>query len=569
MVGNQPRCPDNRQVHLISALRLVFFAVMHKQNPKRPAARENSHRRQDVRLNRVGSEAGFADSFFISEMKDYRKMSRNELVAWVEQLRLKQARRSKTQRRQAKEALSDNTERLRAILETAVEGIITIDAHGIIESVNRAAQTIFGYRAAELIGKNVSVLMPMPDRNAHDDHIGNYLRTGEDRIIGIEREVSGVRKDGEVFPMELSVNEVKLQDRVLFTGFIRDISARKEAEKVLTHYAALVESSDDAIIGETLDGNVASWNRGAEIIFGYARAEMVGKHISILIPDDRQSEEPATLEKIKRGESVDHYETVRRLKNGQLIEVSLAVSPIRDTAGNIIGASKLARDITGRKQLEREILEVSDREQRRIGHDLHDGLCQHLAGIEMMSQVLEKKLAPKFKDGAVRAGDIARHVREAIVQTRSLARGLSPVTLESEGLTSALHEHALTMEKIFGIHCHFDYDPHVLIPSPAMATHLFRFAQEAVSNAVKHGKATEISIHLKSDPGWIYLGISDNGSGFDPAKATQSTGMGLRIMQFRAGMIGGKLTVERNAHGGVLVMCSAPNSTAANRVEKD
>jgi signal transduction histidine kinase len=136
---------------------------------------------------------------------------------------------------------------------------------------------------------------------------------------------------------------------------------------------------------------------------------------------------------------------------------------------------------------------------------------------------------------------------------------LSPVTLESEGLASALHEHSVNMEKMFRVRCHLDYDSQVLVPNHAMASHLFRLAQEAVSNAVKHGKATEISIHLKSDPGWIYLGISDNGAGFSPDKTPASNGMGLRIMKFRAEMIGGTLTIERNANGGMVVMCTAPN----------
>jgi len=506
----------------------------------------------------VGSGPDLADSFLIREMKDYRKMSRTELLAWVGQLKSRHARRSRTQKNQAAAALAESAGRLRAILNTAVEGIVTIDHRGRIESANPAAERIFGYSAAELTGKNVSLLMPPPHRAAHDGYLASYLRTGRARIIGTGREVSGRRKDGSVFPMDLSVSEVKLRDRVLFTGFIRDITARKESEKALTHYATLVESSDDAIIGKSLEGYVTSWNRGAETIFGYSRAEMLGKHISVLIPDDRKGEEPAILEKIGRGQSLDHYETVRRRKDGRLIDVSVTISPIRDAAGTVIGASQLARDITGRKQLEREILEVSDREQRRIGHDLHDGLCQHLAGIELMSQVLEKKLAPKFKDGAARAADIARHVREAIAQTRALARGLSPVTLEAEGLASALHEHAVSIEKIFGIRCRLDYDTQVPVPHHAMATHLFRLAQEAVSNAIKHGKATEISIHLKADPGRIYLGIADNGTGIPAEKLSQSSGMGLRIMKFRAGMIGGTLTVERNAPRGTIVICTAP-----------
>jgi PAS domain S-box-containing protein len=459
--------------------------------------------------------------------------------------------------------LLDREARLRAILDTAVEGIITIDDRGLIESANQAAEKMFGYPAAEIIGKNISLLMPMPHHAAHDGYLANYRNSGHAKIIGIGREVAGLRKDGSIFPMDLSVSEVKLKNRRLFTGFIRDISARKEAEKTLLHYAALVESSDDAIIGKTLEGRITSWNRGAEIIFGYARKEVIGKPISLLIPKDRKNEEPGILKKIRNGESVDHYETVRRRKDGKLIDISVTVSPIRDADGKIIGASKVARDITGRKQLEREILEISDREQRRIGHDLHDGLCQHLAGIEMLSQVLEKKLAKKNKDGAQRAGEIAKNVREAIGQTRSLARGLSPVTLESEGLASALHELAVNAEKMFGAKCDCACDPDVQIQNHAMATHLFRLAQEAVSNAVKHGKAKEISIQLKAERARIHLSVSDNGLGFAPETKAKSNGMGLRIMKFRTGMIGGTLSIERNHLGGMDVICSAPNSSSA------
>ena len=457
--------------------------------------------------------------------------------------------------------LRDSAERLRAILETAVEGIITIDERGIIESFNLAAERIFGYKADEVIGRNVSMLMPSPHREQHDAYLGNYLHTGHAKIIGIGREIVARRKNGTVFPMDLSVSEVRLADRRLFTGFIRDITERKEAEKALLHYAALVESSDDAIIGKTLDGHVTSWNKGAEAVFGYTRSEMLGKPISLLIPRDRKDEEPEILEKIKRGESVDHYETMRRRKDGRLIDISVTISPIRDAEGKIIGASKVARDITGRKRLEREILEISEREQRRIGQDLHDGLCQHLAGIELMSQVLEQKLARRSKAAAARAGDIARNVRDAISHTRLLARGLSPVTLESEGLMSALQELALNTEKIFRVACRFDCDPPVLVPDYPAATHLFRLAQEAVSNAIKHGRAKRILIRLKEERGRMILSIIDNGTGF-PAQIPKSKGMGLRIMQSRAGMIGGTLAIERNAGGGTSVTVTAPNRVA-------
>jgi two-component system, LuxR family, sensor kinase FixL len=383
----------------------------------------------------VGIGAEFPDSFFIREMKDYRKMSRAELLACIAQLKFNHAARQRTERRRAASALRDSAERLRAILNTAVEGIITIDERGVIESVNSAAEKTFGYAAAELIGKNVRILMPSPHRERHDSYLENYHRTGEAKIIGIGREVTGRRKDGTIFPMDLSVSEVRLADRRLFTGFVRDI--------------------------------------------------------------------------------------------------------------------------TERKRLEKEILEISEREQRRIGHDLHDGLCQHLAGIELMSQVLEQKLSGRSRDAARRAGAIAGNVRDAISHTRQLARGLSPVTLESEGLMSALEELALNTEKMLGVTCRFDCDPPVLVPDSAVAMHLFRIAQEAVSNAVKHGKAKRISLQLRNDRSGVTLKISDNGTGI-PEPAPPSKGMGLRIMQSRAGMMGGTLAIEPNTTRGVSVTVSVP-----------
>ena len=390
----------------------------------------------------IGSGGKFPDIPFIVEMKDYRKLSKAGLLAWIEKLKSRHATRTQTQHKQAAAALRDSEERLRAILKTAVEGIITIDERGIIESFNLAAEKIFGYRPAEVIGKNVSMLMPSPHHEQHDSYLANYRHTGHAKIIGIGREVSGRRKDGTIFPMDLSVSEVRLAKRRLFTGFIRDI--------------------------------------------------------------------------------------------------------------------------TERKRLEKEILEISEREQRRIGHDLHDGLCQHLAGVEMMSQVLEQKLSARSPDAAKRAGDIAKNVREAISQTRSLARGLSPVTLDSEGLVSALQELALNTGKIFGVACRFDCDPPVSVADHAVATHLFRLAQEAVANAIKHGQANQISIRLTSDRGRAILKVDDDGTGF-PVEIFKSKGMGLRIMQSRVGMMDGTLSIECNPSGGASVICSVPNRSASKK----
>ncbi len=372
-------------------------------------------------------------------MKDYARLTRAELIELIKELnqetdanKVQQAERTH-ERRQAQAALRDSEARLRAILETAVEGIITIDERGIIESVNAAAERIFGFPAAQLVGQNVSRLMPSPYRDEHDGYLANYLHTGEAKIIGIGREVAGQRKDGTIFPMDLSVSEVRLADRRLFTGFVRDV--------------------------------------------------------------------------------------------------------------------------TERKHLEKEISEISNREQQRIGQDLHDGLCQQLAGIELMCEVVAQKLAAKSKAEAGRVSEIARHVRESITHTRGLARGLSPVELVADGFMSALQELAADVQKLFHIECHFECAEPVLIGNNAAATHLFRIAQEAINNAVRHGKAKRVVMSLKSGGNKIALTVSNDGLGF-PKELRKSTGMGLRIMTYRAGMIGATLEVRRANGGGTVVACT-------------
>lgn len=327
-------------------------------------------------------------------------------------------------------ALRDSKERLRAILETAVEGIITIDERGIMESVNPAAQSLFGYTREEMVGRNVSMLMPEPYASEHDRYLSNYLETGKGKIIGIGREVVGRRKDGRLFPMDLSVGEVLLAGERFFTGIVRDI--------------------------------------------------------------------------------------------------------------------------TERKRLEREVLEISDREQRRIGSDLHDDLCQHLAGIGLMSDVLEQKLDGRPEQAE--AGRIAEHVRGAIEQTRMLARGLSPIETESADLMGALAQLASNTTEIFRVHCRFQPKQPVTVEDAAVSTHLYRIAQEAISNAVRHGAADEIAISLEMDGGEAVLRVTDNGSGL-PEPKPHHQGMGMRIMKYRAGMIGGTLDTRAAEGGGVVVTC--------------
>ena len=341
----------------------------------------------------------------------------------------------------AREALVSSENRSHAIVETAVNAILTISEDGIIESANSATERLFGYKREELYGLNVSILMPSPYREAHDSYLRNYLRTGEKKIIGIGREAVAQRKDGSLFPIDLSVGEVRLADgRRVFTGIIREL--------------------------------------------------------------------------------------------------------------------------TERKVLEEKILQISEEEQHRIGQDLHDDLCQQLAAIGCLAQVAQKQLTKTKSPQSENLREIVRLVTQANVRAREMARGLMPVVLDSAGLMAALGELAQGTERIFRVSCPFRCEHPVQVLDNTMATQLFRIAQEAVANAIKHSHADRIEISLSQDATNLILSIRDNGVGIPDHVSGQRTGMGLLTMSHRARMMGGHLAATPDQFGGTLVHCTVPLAAA-------
>ncbi len=224
-------------------------------------------------------------------------------------------------------------------------------------------------------------------------------------------------------------------------------------------------------------------------------------------------------------------------------------------------ARALAKETAERERLEQEMLDISEREQRRIGQDLHDGLCQHLTGTALAGHVLAENLSAAGRSEASGARKIVELVEEAIALARGVAKGLLPVEMEAEGLMQALEEFASTTSEIFGIQCRFVCPVPVLIPMPAAATHLYRIAQEAVGNAIKHGHARKILVLLEESESGIRLVISDEGDGFHEP-LPENGGMGLRIMADRAKMIGGRFTVAHNPERGMKLSCWIPASTS-------
>jgi PAS domain S-box-containing protein len=254
-----------------------------------------------------------------------------------------------SERKRAEEA----TQLLASIVDSSDDAIISKDLDGIIRSWNSAASRLFGYEAAEVVGKPVTILIPQ-DRRDEESFILHQIRRGE-RIEHYE--TVRRRKDGGLIDVSLTVSPVRnAQGRIIGASKIaRDITKRKRDINAALLLASIVETSDDAIVSKTLDGLITSWNKGAERIFGYMAEEIIGKSIKVLIPREYHAEEDTILDRLRRGQRIEHYETIRQHKHGSLINVSLTVSPVADPQGKIVGASKIARDITERKRTEAQI----------------------------------------------------------------------------------------------------------------------------------------------------------------------------------------------------------------------
>ena len=382
-------------------------------------------------------------------------------------------------------------------------------------------------------------------------------------------------------------------------GIARDITSQVAAAAVQQHLAAVVESSDDAIITLDLQGQVSSWNAGAESVFGYSAAEMIGQPISLLRPPETADDEAIFRRYIAEGRRIQHYETRRQHKDGRIIDISLTISPLVDAAGRITGFSKISRDVTERKiaermiekltanlerrvaertadlhranadlqalmrertRMEEELLHISEREQRRIGQDIHDDLGQQLAGARMVATVLARSMATKALPDEATANSIVQHLEAAVDTARRLCRGLHPVSPELGGLAKALEELAERASKNLRVKCTFSLRGNCNVEDQQTATHLYRIAQESLNNALRHGEARNISIHMQATKSRLKLKIEDDGKGIPATrdKAAPSTGMGLRIMHYRAELMRGQLTAKRLKPSGSRITCDIP-----------
>ncbi len=371
-------------------------------------------------------------------------------------------------------------------------------------------------------------------------------------------------RDGRVIWFHCEAKMIRREDgRPWFihgVGF--DITHLKKTEEALQHErnvaSAILDTVGALVVVLDPAGRIMRFNRACEQTTGYTFEEVRYKYLwELFTQTDEADRVRAIFERMRAGQVQNEYEGHWVTRDGSRRVISWSGTALPDDHGTPAYIIATGMDITERKRLEQAVLEISVREQRRIGQDLHDGLGQHLTGIAFMSKVQEQKLAEKGLPDAVDAAKIVRLVNQAIEKTRELSRGLLPVLSESRGLMSALQQWAGEVQDLFGISCTFLCMEPVLIHDDSVATHLYHITQEAVNNAIKHGKARHLVIALGAAGGRGALTVSDDGSGIQKLPGA-GKGMGLHIMNYRAKMIGGVLEIKPGKPHGTVVSCVFP-----------
>jgi PAS domain S-box-containing protein len=346
-----------------------------------------------------------------------------------------------------------------------------------------------------------------------------------------------------------------------FIGVVHDITDRKTTEEVLRSQALALEVMHEGVVLSDGGGIIRMTNPAFDRMFGFMTGSLIGKHLRQLPCDpplDRRISEYSDEAAARSGAPLVSELAVRGAQDGDgilFIEAGITSLVLR---GERFWLTML-QDATARRQLEREVLEASNREQQRIGNDLHDGLGQELTGIALLLRGLENRAEREAPALSPAIEEVALLVNDAIFTTRALARGLSPVTFDRGGLALALEELARRLSAMFHINVRCAADDALERGLESVnALHLYRIAQEAVTNAAQHGSAGQVQIELRFDGERGLLRIEDNGTGFNPA-VHQSKGLGLRIMHYRAQMMAGSLRIESARARGTIVSCWFPS----------
>ena len=406
---------------------------------------------------------------------------------------------------------------LAAVVESSDDAIITQSLAGIIETWNRAAERMFGYSAGEAVGRPVSMLVP-PERIDEEEGAVERIRRG-DPVKHFETE--GVGKNGRRVPVSVTISPVLTPTGEIYgiSRIARDLTERRTLERNVFHLAAIVDSAEDAIASKDINGIVQTWNKAAERMFGYSAAEMTGHSIRTIIPRDRWHEEDEVLARIRSGRSIDHFETVRQRKDGSLIEISLSVSPIKTSTGAIIGASKIARDITAQRQLARDAEEanrVKDEFLAMLSHELRTPLNAVLGYTRMLR---DGHLGPDRRDRAIetieRNANLLGQLVADVLDVSSIVTGKVRLNMASCDLNALVHAATDVVRPSAdakGIELRVDA-PETPVRATCDGERIQQVFWNLLSNAVKFTPSGLISIALTNSGGRAKVTVTDTGVG--------------------------------------------------------
>lgn len=477
-------------------------------------------------------------------------------------------------------------ERLSAIVESSDDAVISKDLNGIIRSWNRGAQRLFGYTAEEVVGQPISILVD-PKRKEEIPDILKRVSRGE-RVDHYRTQ--RVAKDGRVLSISLTVSPIRDASGAIVgaSKVARDITTEKSFAELREHLASIVDSSDDAILSKDLNGIIRSWNPGAERLFGYKADEIIGKPISVLAAPDRVDEIPNILERVSRGERIEHYQTKRRAKDGRILSISLTVSPVRDASGTVIGASKVARDVTQQVQNEEALraanaaLVNSNADLEQFAYSASHDLQEPLRMISAYAGMLQRKYGGQLAgagdeyigyivEGATRMEQLLRDLRAFTQASTQSPQPASPVDAnEVLQRTLVIFTKAIEESGARVTHEHL----------PMLGLHEFQVEQlfqNLIGNAIRYRSEAFPVIHIgaqRTDRGWV-ISVRDNGIGIDPqykeqifgifkrlhaAKEYPGTGMGLAICQRIVERSGGRIWVDSEPGKGSTFFFTVPHA---------
>lgn len=463
-----------------------------------------------------------------------------------------------TERKRAEIALLESQTTLQTVAASSADWLALFDRDSRCVFLNRAFR---GRSPAEWVGATVEEFAPPADRARMRAIFEHVMKTG------LPRDFDQVYVDPEFGTryLELRARAVQTDGRIFGAVVnISDVTERYKQQDVMRTQARILETMREGVVlVEAASGIIKLTNSTFDAMFGYRRGELLGASVEPLLAIP-----PAQRRRLERSlkERSDSWETPPvefecQRSDGSRFVAACVITPLS------IGGAKhwlaVINDVTERKRLEREIIEVANREQQRIGSDLHDGLGQDLTGIALMLRGVAAQLRKEGSAARLDVEDVIGLVNNAIDSTRSLARGLSPVSAERGGLPAALQALAARASSRYSerygvrVTFHADIDGPLRL-SEAAATHLYRIAQEALTNVIRHSRATEVSIRLEVSGEELQLRIDDNGRGFGSQSPDASGGLGLKIMRYRAQMLGGDLVLETSPEGGASVRCSCP-----------